>query len=82
MSKFPLSINNSSGGDSTIGKIKTYLKACFTLLAIECYDKAIRLDPEDYDTWLNKGNSLVKLERYEEAIECYDKAIRLKFEEM
>ena len=45
--------------------------------AIECYDKAIRIDPENYDAWFNKGNSLVKLERHEEAIECYDKAIRI-----
>ena len=42
--------------------------------AIGCYDKAIRIDPENYDAWSNKGNSLVILERYEEAIECIAKA--------
>ena len=45
--------------------------------AIECYDKAIRINPENYDAWFNKGNSLVKLERHKEAIGCYDKAIRI-----
>ena len=29
--------------------------------AIECYDKAIRIDPEYYNAWFNKGNSLVEL---------------------
>ena len=49
--------------------------------AIECYDKAIRIDPEDSDAWYNKGNSLAELKRHEEAIECYNVAIRLNPED-
>ena len=44
--------------------------------AIECYDKAIRLTPEDYGAWYSKGNSLDELERYEEAIGWRDQRIR------
>ena len=45
--------------------------------AIDCYDKAIELDPKDADTWNNKGNSLNSLGRDEEALTCLDKAIEL-----
>ena len=31
--------------------------------AIQCYDEAIKLDPEYLDAWYNKGNSLISLER-------------------
>ena len=46
-------------------------------LAIDCYDKAIELDPEDAYAWNNKGNTLNDLGRYEEALTCLDKAIEL-----
>ena len=45
--------------------------------AIECFDVAIRLNPENYYSWRNKGYSLDELERHEEAIECCNVAIRL-----
>jgi tetratricopeptide (TPR) repeat protein len=51
---------------------KDYLKK-----AIECYDKAIKLNPTDEEPWYNKGVALGKLERYKEAIECYDRVIEL-----
>ena len=43
--------------------------------AIECYDRAIKLDPEDDSTWNNKGIALDSLGHHSEAIECYDKAV-------
>ena len=45
--------------------------------AIECYDKAVRIDPNYTDAWVNKGWNLERLGRLNEAIECYDKAIRI-----
>ena len=46
-------------------------------IAIDCYDKAIKLDPKDDIAWYNKGCSSHNLGRYEEALTCYDKAIEL-----
>ena len=44
--------------------------------AISCYDKIIRLDPQDLKAWSNKGFALINLEEYEEAISCYNQVIR------
>ena len=41
--------------------------------AIEFYDKALKII-ETSETYLNKGISLVELEKYEDAVTCYDKA--------
>ena len=46
--------------------------------AIECYDKAIKIEPSNFDLWFNKGYALIQLEKYEETIECYDKAIKIE----
>jgi tetratricopeptide (TPR) repeat protein len=48
--------------------------------AITCYDKAIEIDPQYADAYLNKGNPLSALGRKEEAIKCYDKAIEINSE--
>ena len=45
--------------------------------AIECYDKALKIDPQYADAWYNKGYALSKLGRYEKAIECYDRALEI-----
>ena len=45
--------------------------------AIECYDKAIALEPRDFAAWHNKGELLFSLKKHDQAIECYDKAIAL-----
>jgi len=47
--------------------------------AIECYDKAIALKPDNVaDICCNKGNALYYLGNYQEAIKCYDKTIELE----
>jgi tetratricopeptide (TPR) repeat protein len=46
--------------------------------AIKCYDKAIRLDPNDVDAWNDKGLALVALGISNEAIECFEKARKIK----
>ena len=44
--------------------------------AIEFYDKALKII-ENAETYLNKGISLVELEKYDDAVTCYDKASTL-----
>ncbi|CAD8129465.1 unnamed protein product [Paramecium sonneborni] len=43
--------------------------------AIECYDKALLINPKNDQIWNNKGHALRNLNKYQEAIECYDKAL-------
>ena len=45
--------------------------------AIQCYDKAIDIDPDDADAYYNKGCALDSLEQYKEVIKYYDKAIEI-----
>ncbi len=45
--------------------------------AIDCFDKAIELDPKSAAAWINKGYSLANLGRHEQALSCLDKAIEL-----
>ena len=45
--------------------------------AIECYDKAIEIDPDNQVVWNNKGLALNSLGKYDEAIVSYDKAIEI-----
>ena len=45
--------------------------------SIDCYDKAIQLNPNQANTFNNKGNCLAKIKKYQEAIDSYDKAIEL-----
>ena len=46
--------------------------------AIEWYDRALEIKPDDYDSLRDKGVSLSKLGRMEEAIEWYDRALEIK----
>lgn len=43
--------------------------------ALEAYDRALELNPNDAIAWNNKGLTLASMERDEVAVECYDKAI-------
>ena len=45
--------------------------------AIECYDKAIELDPNN-PAWNNMGLAYDDKKEYDKAIECYEKAIKLE----
>ena len=46
--------------------------------AIQCYDKAIEIKPNNAEAWNNKGNTLYRSGKHNEAIHCYDKAIEIK----
>jgi tetratricopeptide (TPR) repeat protein len=45
--------------------------------AIECFDKAIEINPNDVNIWNSKGTALANLGKYQQAIECFDKAIEI-----
>jgi len=46
--------------------------------AVDCYNEALRLDPQSYVANFNKGNALVALSKFQEAIRAYDKALAVK----
>ena len=69
--------NKDDDSDAWFNKGNSLVKLERHEEAIECFDKAIRLNPEDYDAWHNKGSSLAQLERHEEAKECIAKAKEL-----
>lgn len=45
--------------------------------AIALFDKAIKINPNYFDAWHNRGNALFDLEAYEEALNAYEKAIQI-----
>ena len=46
--------------------------------ALECFEQAVRLNPNNSKSWYNKGMSLVSLgESKEEALHCFQKAIEI-----
>ena len=53
------------------GEVGEYKKA------LECYDKALEMDPNFIMAWISKGNMFRELGKPEEAVECYDKALEI-----
>jgi len=45
--------------------------------ALECYDKALTIDPQNSNVLSNKGLSLHNQGKFVEALECYDKALTI-----
>jgi tetratricopeptide (TPR) repeat protein len=45
--------------------------------ALQMYDKAISIEPENADAWSNKGYLLTNLDRAEEGVKCCQKATEL-----
>jgi tetratricopeptide (TPR) repeat protein len=45
--------------------------------AVECFDKAIQINPDNTIAWNNRGTALVQMDRLEEALKCYDEAIKI-----
>ena len=46
--------------------------------AVKAYEKAIDLNPDDYDSWVGKGNALSMMGSRDEALEAFDKAIQME----
>jgi Flp pilus assembly protein TadD len=47
--------------------------------AVESYDRALQIDPDDAETWFNKGMSLKKIGQINEATQCFEKCMNLNF---
>ena len=45
--------------------------------AIDAYDNAIRINPNDADAYCGKGVALQNLNQFQQAIDAYDNAIRI-----
>ncbi len=45
--------------------------------AIDSYDKALQIDPDDADAWFNKGISLKKMGKHSEGMRSIERAINL-----
>ena len=45
--------------------------------ALDFFEQALLLKPDDPDLWNQKGVALRSLGRYDEASECYDKSLQL-----
>ena len=46
--------------------------------ALQSYDRAIQLKPDQSEAHYNRGIALGELKRFEEALQSYDRAIQLK----
>jgi len=45
--------------------------------AIECFDRALKINPMTKRAWNNKGLVLEKMGRYDEALLCYENALKI-----
>ena len=45
--------------------------------AIECYDKALKIDRDYLEAWLEKGRVFNSFGKYEEAMECFEKILEI-----
>ena len=50
--------------------------------ALECYDKALAIDPHNSNILSNKGLSLHNQGKFAEALECYDKALAINSQDV
>jgi tetratricopeptide (TPR) repeat protein len=63
-----ITINNTNNSNSSLGQYQS---------AIELYDKALKIDPNNTDTISNKGIAFVILQDYAQASLLFDKALAL-----
>jgi tetratricopeptide (TPR) repeat protein len=45
--------------------------------AVEAFDRAVKIDPENAEAWVNKGFAHAEVEEYDQAIGAYDEALRV-----
>ncbi|HTD86475.1 MAG TPA: tetratricopeptide repeat protein [Candidatus Binatia bacterium] len=58
-----------------LGKGQTLMRLNRPGEALDVFDEALAIDPENADTYVKKGSALERMKKLEEAIACYDRAI-------
>ncbi len=49
---------------------------------MDCYNKALEINPDYADAWINKGVVLENQNKYAETLECYNKALEINPEDV
>lgn len=60
-----------------VGKGATLLHLGEADHALQCFEEALALDPNDTDALVNKGVALEQMQRFEDALESYNRALAL-----
>jgi len=58
-----------------LGKGQSMLNLDDAQAAAECFEQALRIDPNNAEAWVRKGTALERLQQLNEAVECYNRAI-------
>ncbi len=45
--------------------------------ALQCFENAVQIRPQDPQAWNNKGVVLLKMQRYQKALDCFDQALSI-----
>ena len=69
--------NGSSGEYDTKGILDKAIEGEKYEQAIQCFNEAIKTDPNFVHAWYNKGYALICQKKYEDALECIDKATNI-----
>ena len=54
-----------------------YKSQCEVLSTIECYDRVLAVDPDNFSVLMLKASELALIDDYENALECYNRAIKI-----
>jgi tetratricopeptide (TPR) repeat protein len=71
---------NEISEEAAIAESNNYVTQGYSLQgqeAIDLYDKAIQIYPQNFYAYYNKGTTLIQLERYREAVEALNMALSI-----
>lgn len=70
--------NDSSNFDAQMKAADMFLQINRKDGALEFYERAVKIKPNDFDLLVRLGDSTFDLQRYEEAAKWYDQALKIK----
>ena len=68
---------NSSYFDAWNGKGMSLANLGDMAGALQCFENAVQISPQDPQAWNNKGVVLLNMQRYEEALDCFNQALSI-----